>query len=216
VCVASPATDGSAPGARAPLARSPLPLVGLARPDNGWLRASRTSLAELQLADLSSSSKLHVRAQAQGAFAGALPPFGRASRNGDDLQVGSGPGEWLLLSSSRSAQELAIDTLRAARTEFVSVVDVTHGRAMVRLTGSQSALVLSTICEVDLADSVTPNAGAFRCSMGGIVTDVIRDDRGAVRSYLLHSERSTGRSLVEILLDAGEEHSCEYVGAAGL
>jgi heterotetrameric sarcosine oxidase gamma subunit len=216
VCVVSLAADGSERGTPAPLARSPLPLVGQPRPHHGWLSASRTSVARLQLADLSSVSKLLVRAAVQGTDGGRLPPFGRALRNGDLLQVGSGPGEWLLLSSSRSAKELTDDTLRAVGTEFVSVVDVTHGRAMVRLTGPQSAVLLSAICEVNLADSVMPNAGAFRSSMAGIVTDAIRDDRDGVRSYLLHCERSTGRSLVEMLLDAGEEYDCDYVGSADL
>jgi hypothetical protein len=35
------------------------------------------------------------------------------------------------------------------------------------------------------------------------VTDIVRDDQGAVPSYLLHCERSSGQYLAEVLLDAG-------------
>ncbi len=41
--------------------------------------------------------------------------------------------------------------------------------------------------------------------MAGLVTDVVRDDIGPVRSYLLHCERSTGQYLADSLLDAGAE-----------
>jgi hypothetical protein len=58
---------------------------------------------------------------------------------------------------------------------------------------------------VDLDDRVMPNGAAFRSPVAGLVTDVVRDDIGPERSYLLHCERSTGQHLADSLLDAGGE-----------
>ena len=93
--------------------------------------------------------------------------------------------------------------------ESVSVVDLTHGRALVRLRGARSADLLATVCGIDLADDIIPDGAAFRTSVAKLVTDVLRDDvgddAGRVRSYLLHCERSSGQYLADALLDAGAE-----------
>jgi hypothetical protein len=65
---------------------------------------------------------------------------------------------------------------RIGDDDFVSLVDLTHGRALVRLTGDDASRVLSTLCGIDLADEVTPNLRAFRSSVAKVVTDVVRDD----------------------------------------
>ena len=54
-----------------------------------------------------------------------------------------------------------------------------------------------------------PTAPRFRSSVAKLVTDVVRDDRGATRSYLLHCERSSGQYLYDALLDAGAEFGIE-------
>ena len=86
----------------------------------------------------------------------------------------------------------------------MSVIDLTHGRALVRLTGGQAADLLASLCGVDLDDGMTPDGTAFRSSVAGVATDVIRDDRGGPRSYLLHCERSSGQYLFGALTGAGE------------
>ena len=103
-----------------------------------------------------------------------------------------------------------------ARTdaELVSVIDLTHGRALVRLTGGDAAAVMSKLCGIDLADDVTPNLAAFRSLVANVVTDVVRDDVVGVRSYLLHCERASGQYLFDVLVDAGAEHGIEVAGFA--
>jgi heterotetrameric sarcosine oxidase gamma subunit len=89
------------------------------------------------------------------------------------------------------------------------VLDLTHGRALMRLTGTPAAAALAKMCSIDLADASTPNGTAFRSSVASVVADVIRDDQestaGMVASYLLHCERSYGQYLFDALLDAGGE-----------
>jgi heterotetrameric sarcosine oxidase gamma subunit len=92
------------------------------------------------------------------------------------------------------------------------VVDVSHGRALVRLTGEQAPAMLAKVCAIDLRDRVTPNGTAFRSSVVKLVTDVVRDDQDGVRSYLLHCERSSGQYFFDALLDAGAEFGVEVDG----
>jgi len=92
------------------------------------------------------------------------------------------------------------------------VIDLTHGRALVRLTGDDAAAVLSAVCGVDLADAVTPNHSAFRSWVAKVVTDVVRDDVAATPSYLLHCERSSGQYLFDVLVDAGADYGLDVTG----
>jgi sarcosine oxidase subunit alpha len=134
--------------------------------------------------------------------------FGATTREPDgSLVIGAGPGEWLVLGAPDTGDK-QLDRLRGLATEtgeFTSVVDLTHGRALVRLTGARAADLLATVCAIDLADDITPDGAALRTHVAGIVTDLVRDDRDAAPSYLLHCERSSGQSLWDALLDAGTE-----------
>jgi sarcosine oxidase gamma subunit len=188
----------------------------------------------LQLADLTPLSKVLIRAEG-----GAVPvvvdcPFGRVRRTDDGcLVVGSGPGEWLVLAPAghQSAlaeavldrlPEAALDRLaeavldRPAGTDandpgeaLVSVVDVTHGGCVFRLTGAESHRILEKICAIDLGEAVTPDGSCFRSSVARVICDVVRDDVDGARSYLLHGDRSSGQYLFDTLLDAGAELSVE-------
>lgn len=196
------------------VARSPIPPAGEVRIEAGWEISGTRSAAALTITDCSPLAKVSVRAPASGLFAKALGvPFGRAARDAGSLVVGSGPGEWLLLAAPGSAAEVLdrVEALAAssAPDEFVTAVDLTHGRAMVRVTGVSAAGLLGTLCGVDFADDMTPDGSALRSSVAGVATDIIRDDRENVRSYLLHCERSSGKYLHGMLLSAGEPWKIE-------
>ena len=197
----------------APIARSPISLPGPGEVRDGWQVATRTSAAALTLGDASNLTKLVVRAATDSQVAGSLPPLGRADRDGDVLRIGSGPGEWLLLAA-RPAESIGLPLTQPAG-EFVSVVDVTHGRALVRLSGADAPRALSKVCAVNLGDAKAPDGTALRTSVASVTTDIVRDDRAGVRSYLLHCERSSGQFLFDALLEAGAEFGAEMTGIAG-
>jgi len=197
------------------VARSPINVPGPRELRGGWEVSTRESAAALTLGDASAVTKLLVRADPEGAVASELPALGRADRAGDVLRVGSGPGEWLLLSSVQSPHEVADPVQAATDAGLVSVVDLTHGRALVRLTGADAARALAKVCAVDLTDAKAPDGTALRSSVASLTTDVVRDDRAGARSYLLHCERSSGQFLFEALLEAGAEFGVEPVGLAG-
>jgi sarcosine oxidase subunit alpha len=182
-----------------PVARS---AIETGRPDDAG--------AALTLADQSALAKIHLRATPDGTMAAALGTrFGTAVREPDGaLVIGAGPGEWLVLGSPETGDKLLarLHTLASEAGEFTSLVDLTHGWALVRLSGERAPDLLATVCAIDLADDVTPDGAALRTHVAGIVTDLVREDRDGVPGYLLHCERSSGQSLWDALLDAGTEY----------
>jgi heterotetrameric sarcosine oxidase gamma subunit len=200
----SPAVSSSPPVARSPIApAAPAILV------NGWQVSGARSTAALRIVDCAPLAKLLVRADPDSAAAGRLGArFGRAQREpGGPLIVGSGPGEWLMLGACGAA-----GTLAAQMPPPCSVVDLTHARALLRLTGANAPRLLEKVCAIDLDDRSTPDGSAFRSSVAKLVTDVVREDNEGVRSYWLHCEWSSGQFLFDALLDAGNEFGVEVDG----
>jgi len=208
-------TTGTVPVARSPIAQpSPTAVVG------GWEVYTGRSSAPLRLVDATPLAKVLVRARPGGAVAASLGVgFRHAVRDGHaTLVVGSGPDEWLLLAAPGQEAQVAarVRATPSSTDAFVHVVEVfSHGRALVRLTGTAASRLLAKVCAVDFADRVTPNGSAFRTAVAKVATDVIRDDLNGERSYLLHCERSSGQYLFEALLDAGAEFGVEQDGFAG-
>ena len=202
--------------ARSPIAPAP-PVVVKAGWEVSGRRATATGAGALTLTDCTPLTKVQLRAPVHGEVAASLGvPFGRAARDPDGtLVVGSGPGEWLLLAAPGRAGSLERMLEKAAAQapgEFVTWVDLTHGRALIRLYGSPGASVLAKVCGIELSDGITPDGAAFRTSVAALATDVIRDDVGGTRSYLLHCERSSGQYLFDALLTAGAEFAIEIDG----
>ena len=201
-----------------PVSRSPIAPAPPVRVEAGWEVSGCRSEAALTITDCTPLAKVHLRAPWNGAMAKALGvPFGRADRDaaspdGRWLVVGSGPGEWHVLAPPGAAAAvtdwLATVAADAAGDEFVSMTDLTHGRALVRVTGPDAAGLLARLCGTDLEDDMAPDGAALRSGVAGVATDVIRDDTmidgAGVPSYLLHCERSSGQYLFGALVSAGE------------
>jgi heterotetrameric sarcosine oxidase gamma subunit len=195
------------------LARSPIAPAAPVIVEAGWQVSGCRSDAALTITDCTPLAKVHVRAPWNGAMAKVLGvPFGRASREAGALVVGSGPGEWLVLAAAGAAGQvvtrLTETAAGSAPEEFVSVIDLTHGRALVRVTGPDAADLLARLCGADLQDDMAPDGAALRSGVAGVATDIIRDDTmidgAGVPSYLLHCERSSGQYLFGALVSAGE------------
>nr|MDQ3578117.1 hypothetical protein [Actinomycetota bacterium] len=165
--------------------------------------------------DLSGLTKFGVRAVPDGSVARALgTDFARTTRDADaGLIVGSGPGEWLVLVDQAAAAGVRDRLESQARSSdtLASVVDLTHGRALLRLAGPRSSDLLAKVCGIDFSDDITPDGSALRTSVAKLVTDIVRDDQDGVPSYLLHCERSSGSYLFHALVDAGTEFGIETI-----
>ena len=203
--------------AEVPVALSPIQPIAPTEIRDGWMVSSVHSHAALRLADRTPLTKVLVRASPHGPVASRLGvPFGRARHTDHgELVIGLGPDEWLLLAPPQT-YAVVHSRLDTTDNDLVSVLDITHGRALVRLTGTAAHEVLTKVCAVDLSDAVTPSGAAFRSSVANLATDVVRDDvttsDGAERSYLLQCERSSGQYLFDTLLDAGREFDIQVDG----
>lgn len=197
-----------------PLARSPIAPTGTVVHREGWEVSGLRSNGPLRIADHSPLAKVGVRAELRSGLSGVLGVgFGRAQRDSQgSLVIGSGPGEWILLAAPGTAPQLRERTQQLAEGEFASILDLTHARALLRLTGRDSARLLAKVCAIDLHDDTTPDGSALRSSIAEVVTDLVREDDGGLPSYWLHCEWSSGQYLFDMLLDAGREFGIEVDG----
>lgn len=157
-------------------------------------------------------AKVLVHAPPNGAVAERLGvSFGRSRRNADGtLILRVRPAQWLIFADAGDAAALTREWEGAAAEtdEFVSVLDVTPGRAVVRLTGDTAPALLAKVCALDL-DSA-PDGSALRSSVAKVNAEIVRaDEPGGRRSYLIACERSYGSYLIDALADAGAEFSLE-------
>ncbi len=202
--------SSSAP--EAPVARSPIRTSPPTRRVGDWEVSDRRSSAQLRLADLSALAKVHVRSQLIDDQRMAAP-FGRAQRDGSGhLIVGEGPGEWLVLAPSGRQRAIVAGLGDFGGEPFVTGTDVTHGYALMRLSGAEALGPLSKLCPLDLSARTAPNGNCFRTSLAGLAVGVVRDDVDDHLSYLCFCERSSGQYLFDLILDAGREFAIDVDG----
>jgi heterotetrameric sarcosine oxidase gamma subunit len=199
---------GPWPGWTVPLARSPIAPAEPVAVVAGWqVSAVRAASPELTLTDCTPLAKVAVAARRAEVYG---VRFGRAARDpAGTLVVGSGPGEWLLIGPPGQAPALTTGLERLvgphAPDDATTWVDLTHGRALIRLTGDRAVDVLAKLSAIDLDDDLVPDGAALRTAVAAVATDVIRDDADGARSYLLHCERSVGQYLFDAIRRAGAE-----------
>lgn len=197
----------------------------------GWLVGDVASAAPLRLVDCTSVTKLEVQADPDGPLAGQLAvAVGRVELfEAGILGASPAPGEWHLFVPGETDGLMRLLEV-AAREEVVSVVDVTHGRALLRLSGARAPRALSALCALDLGDASFPSGRVTVAPVAGARTLVARDDLFAeefsagaaspddgdeeadIPSYLLCCDRSVGRWLAGHLLEAGAGHGIEEEG----
>jgi heterotetrameric sarcosine oxidase gamma subunit len=158
----------------------------------------------VRVEDETATAKIVVRASSDSSAAADLSvPFGQSRLRADGTLVcGTRPDEWTLFAAMDRAAEVAasVDT-----EGFVSVVDITHGRAMMRVSGPKATAVLAKVCNIDLADDMTPDGAVFSGSVANVTCDLLRSDRAGDPSYMISCERSFGNYLFAALVDASTE-----------
>ena len=197
-----------------PIAKSPIEPVPPVTVIDGWQVSARNTQARLILCDESARAKVLLLASDDGLTSSRLGVrFGEARDVGGLLVAGSGPGEWLALAApGQIAAAMSELRCHVDDAEQVSMLDYTHARALMRISGVESREVLASLCAIDLSDATTANRACFRTLVANLVTDVIRDDTDGAPSFLLHCERSSGRYLWGALLEAGEAFGIDVAG----
>jgi heterotetrameric sarcosine oxidase gamma subunit len=167
------------------------------------VRQPQTSERTLSLDDESSSTKLLVHADTDSPAARALGMrFGSARRSDHVLVCGVRPNEWLVIGPADGCTRLVGSLVREGH---VSVVDLTHSRAMIRIAGGAAPSVLEKVCSIDWGDHMTPDGAVVSASLAKVTCDIIRDDVEGTRSYLVACDRSFGQYLYDALVDAAQE-----------
>jgi sarcosine oxidase subunit alpha len=145
-------------------------------------RRETASVADLALTDVSPTPKWR-------AFSGyeAIRP-GTSQRTRDGLVWSVSPGEWTVLGDRPD-----------------EAVDLTHVRAMFRLTGAAASTLINRVCALDLGDGMFPDGAAARTSFAGVATEIVREDEDGRPSYLIFPSSSFSTYLRDVILDAGAE-----------
>jgi heterotetrameric sarcosine oxidase gamma subunit len=208
------------PIARSPITQAP-PVVMVA----AWPVSAKPSSASLRLIDCTPCQKTLFRSPSSSAAARALG-IGRGRVRRDDsgvLVARVSPEEWVMIGAPGTPLPSAMSRSSDGSAPS-AVMDLTHARALIRIVGADSARVLSKLCGINLADTMTPDDTALRTSVARLVAEVIRNDLAEpssatdrerlARSYLIMCERSAGQYLFDTLLDAGQEFGIDIEGFA--
>lgn len=139
-------------------------------------------MAELTLTDLSPTPKWRV-------FDGYHLAPGTSKGTGEELVWSVTPGEWTVLGDQPDRE----------------TVELTHVRAMLRLTGDDAATLINRVCGLDLTDGMFPSGAAARTLFAGVATEIVRDDVDGTPSYLIVPSSSFKTYILEVIEDAGAE-----------
>ena len=168
--------------------------------------------SKLTLTDLSGVPVILIQGDAADTlkqhFAQVPTKPGDLVEGSDSLLARLTPTEfyWFGLSpSAKLPSAAALDDNFAGTQRFAHATDYTHGRAVVRLTGTEAGEVLSKICGLDFHDTVFPNLWAAQTSAAKIKALIVRCDENDIPTYFLHVNRTLGQYFWETVWDAGQE-----------
>ena len=113
------------------------------------------------------------------------------------------------------AQKKLITTLKTSE-QFVTVTDITHGRAEIRVIGPHSQELLSKVCGLDFHLSAFPNETAKQSSLVKTTQLIIRSDIGELPAFSIIGVQSLGPYVWDTLMEAGREFGVVPIGRAAL
>ena len=107
-------------------------------------------------------------------------------------------------------------TASAASEQFVTVTDITHGRAEIRGIGPISQELLSKVCGLDFHPSAFPNETAKQSSLAKTTQLIIRRDIGELPAFSIIGTQSLGPYVWDTMMEAGREFGLVPIGRAAL
>jgi heterotetrameric sarcosine oxidase gamma subunit len=172
------------------------------------LENRQSEIQNLKLTDLSGVPVILLQGRAadllQQHFA-AVP-----AQPGDVVDTGGGllaqlTLEEFYLFGKLAGADLPTAVALDAPDQRVQATDLTHGKAILKLSGSPAAEALSKICGLDFHPSAFANLQAKQTSAAKIKTLIARCDENDVPTYYLHVDRPLGQYFWDIVWDAGQE-----------
>ena len=113
------------------------------------------------------------------------------------------------------AQKKLITTLKTSE-QFVTVTDITHGRAEIRVIGPASQELLSKVCGLDFHPSVFPNETAKQSSLAKTTQLIVRCDIAGLPAFSIIGAQSLGPYVWDTLMEVGREFGVVPIGRAAL
>jgi len=175
------------------------------------------------LGDDTPNGRLTIQStQAEAVVQAALPAPAQA---GAGAAVGAGTRIYRLrqdlffISTPPGEEEAVQEKLSAAGAaadHFATVVDITHGRAEIRLVGPASQALLSKVCGLDFASAAFPDGTARQSSLARTSQLIIRRDAGSLPGFSIIGKRSLGLYVWDIISQAGREWGLTPIGRAAL
>ena len=136
--------------------------------------------------------------------------LGRADAEGERIAFSVSPGEWIVIDAPDTP---SVAVPPPATPIGIRVVDITHLRATLRITGNRTRNTLARLCSLDFTEQMFPSGAAARTLVAKVATEVVRLDQHGQRSYLLLTSRSFGRYLYDAVVDS---MATAVLGADGL
>ena len=194
----------------------------------GWRFPRHYTTAELEiaavragvgLADVSPHGKVQI--EGAGALDALRVAFGRAPEAvGGHAPVPAGGlyrlrVDMFYLSTPPGGEAEACRQLEAAAAgagSLVTVTDLTHALADLRLIGPAAPGVLRRVCGLDFADTAFPNHSARQTSLAKTRQLILRRDFGPLPAYTVIGARSLAAYVWGVLAEAGHDDGLVPVG----
>ena len=109
-----------------------------------------------------------------------------------------------------------LTTTSEASEQFVTVTDITHGRAEIRVIGPNSQALLSKLCGLDFHSSAFPNETAKQSSFAKTTQLISRRDIGELPTFSIIGTQSLGPYVWDTMMEAGKEFGLVPIGRAAL
>jgi heterotetrameric sarcosine oxidase gamma subunit len=133
-------------------------------------------------------------------------PLGTLAEEDDFWSARVATDEYLLLLSS-PAGTLPEGVQSQSNPALITVTDLTHGVAILLVAGSPAKSLLRKVCGLSFSDQVLPDHSATQTSLAKVRGTILRRDWRQFPAYLIIIDRSVGRYVWEIMLEASREFS---------
>lgn len=118
--------------------------------------------------------------------------------------------------SSENAVRKKLTTAIEASGDFVTVTDMTHGRAEIRVIGPASQELLSKVCGLDFHPAEFPDGTAKQSSVVKTTQLIIRRDIGELPAFSIIGAQSLGAYVWNTIMEAGGEWGLAPIGRAAI
>lgn len=170
--------------------------------------AERRGLTMIQIAAIGNADAMCATATGAGL---TLPASPNATESRDGVTaLWLGPGRWLAVTPEAAPEALG-RRLEAAHADSAAVVDVSHGRTVIRVSGPATRTLLAKGCRLDLHPRVFRAGACAQTNIGhfAVLLHAV-DDRPTVDLYVA---RSYAASFWEWLIEAAAEFGYRVVGS---